>query len=200
MHYFSNYDWDRDIFKLFLKIHVKTGASIIYDDDNLVVVNITTFSACHMLLGNGEMDKLCYATYPVLWSYYFNRPNSKLIAVFNFNLPREDVQSLFSISTGYAQELHILNRAHHYWFYGENHSHEYTLYDLNILGLFSECNNTKYLRVEANYGVCLIFEGMLHKKSNFSQYHKECLNNWFREEIINKNKYYGHIFNEIAHK
>lgn len=196
MRYFSNYDWDREIFKQFLKIHIKRGASIVYDEDNIVIVNITTFRACHMLLGNGEMHQLCYATHPVFWSFYFNRPNSKLIAIFNFNLPRKDEKSLYAISSGFAKELYVLNRAHHYYHLHTSDSSTFKLHGLYVLETFVGCNTTKHISIQADYGVCAVFEDILwYHPTNISPMRKQALNEWFKSEIIDKKKYHGFIFN-----
>lgn len=122
--YFSEYEWSINGLKKFLHNEDNTIQSI-YEENKCVLLDVNTYQDCNMLLGNGEMNNMCYSNINEFWNRYLysqtrNCPN-KHIVILDFKKKRSEEESHISIifkkdvSNNYKMDRCLTN-LHNYTF------------------------------------------------------------------------------------
>jgi len=89
------------------------GAKVLYDESNLLIIEIKSFAACKELFSNTSW---CIAQYLGQWDSYVGGENvyNKQYAIINFNLPPSDNKSIIGITIEPKQRVracHLKNDA-----------------------------------------------------------------------------------------
>lgn len=150
--YFKNFNWSKNGLIQFLH-SFRNNIKILYDINNVIVMDVNCFEDCHKLLGDGEMKNMCYSNIIEYWNRYLysqtcNKPNKHLV-IFNFNKKRsEDESHISSIAkikndNRYYPDRNLTNL--------HNYSYIFPIPTKTLTKLLQECRTAKATPIQITH-------------------------------------------------